>query len=267
MSTPTTITEQTVDVWGGRLEITVKVAGAGSPLLYLHPAAGLAWDPFLFHLASRYTVYAPEFPGTSEGNPYAIHTIDTLSDMVLAYEELVRQLGLERPVVVGQSFGGMLGAELAATFPALPDKLVLLDPIGLWTDIAPTANWIATPPDQLPDLLFDNPTSPAAQAMLVPSDDVEQQQAAAASMVWAFGCTGKFVWPIPDRGLRHRLHRIAAPTLVVWGRNDKLVSVEYADQFHKLIADSTVTVIENCGHIPQVERLDDTVEAVDKFLV
>lgn len=62
MSTTPTITEQTVDVWGGRLAITVKVAGAGAPLLYLHPAAGLAWDPFLSHLASRYTVYAPEFP-------------------------------------------------------------------------------------------------------------------------------------------------------------------------------------------------------------
>ncbi|MFD0453910.1 alpha/beta fold hydrolase [Rhodococcus aetherivorans] len=146
MSTTPTITEQTVDVWGGRLAITVKVAGAGAPLLYLHPAAGLAWDPFLSHLASRYTVYAPEFPGTSEGNPYAIHTIDTLSDMVLAYEELVRTLGLDHPVVIGQSFGGMLAAELAATFPTLPDKLVLLDPIGLWTETAPVANWIATPP-------------------------------------------------------------------------------------------------------------------------
>ncbi|AWH01064.1 alpha/beta fold hydrolase [Rhodococcus ruber] len=267
MSTTPTITEQTVDVWGGRLTLTVKVAGAGAPLLYLHPAAGLAWDPFLTHLASRYTVYAPEFPGTSEGNPYAIHTIDTLSDMVLAYEELIRTLGLERPVVVGQSFGGMLAAELAAAFPTLPDKLVLLDPIGLWTEQAPVANWIATPPDQLPALLFHDPASPAAQAMLAPTEDIEQQQAAAAAMVWAFGCTGKFAWPIPDRGLRHRLHRITAPTLIVWGRNDRLVSVTYAEQFRKLVADSTVTIIDDCGHIPQVEKLDETVEAVDKFLL
>lgn len=267
MTTQTTITEQTVDVWGGRLSVTVKIAGAGTPLLYLHPAAGLAWDPFLSHLATRYTVYAPEFPGTSEGNPYAIHTIDTLSDMVLVYEELVRELGLARPVVIGQSFGGMLAAELAAAFPSLPDKLVLLDPIGLWTDSAPTANWVATPPEQLPELLFHNPSSPEAQAMLAPPVDVEQQQAAAAAMVWAFGCTGKFTWPIPDRGLRQRLHRVAAPTLIVWGRNDKLVSATYADQFHSLIIDSSVTIIDECGHIPQVEKLADTVEAVDKFLV
>ncbi|MFC9360423.1 alpha/beta fold hydrolase [Rhodococcus sp. NPDC057014] len=267
MTTTSTITEQTLDIWGGRLSITVKVAGAGAPLLYLHPAGGLVWDPFLTHLASRYTVYAPEFPGTSEGNPYAIHTIDTLGDMVLAYEELIRGLGLEHPVVVGQSFGGMLAAELAAAFPTLPEKLILLDPIGLWNEDAPTANWVATPPAQLPALLFHDPTSAAAQAMLAPSDDLEQQQAAAAAMVWAFGCTGKFTWPIPDRGLKHRLHRVTAPTLIVWGRNDSLVSADYAEHFHKLVTDSTVTLIDECGHIPQVEKLDDTIEAVDKFLI
>ena len=67
MTTQPTISEETIGVWDGRITMRVKVAGAGSPLLYLHPAAGLAWDPFLSHLAERYTVYAPEFPGTSLG--------------------------------------------------------------------------------------------------------------------------------------------------------------------------------------------------------
>lgn len=267
MTTNATITEQTVDVWGGRLNITVKVAGAGAPLVYLHPAAGLAWDPFLNHLAKHYTVYAPEFPGTTEGNPYAVHTIDALSDVVLAYEEVIRSLGLEHPVLVGQSFGGMLAAELASAFPTLPEKVILLDPIGLWNEAMPTANWVATPPAELPALLFHDPSSPAAQAALTPSDDVGQQQAAIAAMVWAFGCTGKFTWPIPDRGLRHRLHRLSAPTLIIWGRNDSLISADYAEHFHKLVSDSNVVIIDDCGHIPQVEKLDDTIEAVDKFLI
>jgi pimeloyl-ACP methyl ester carboxylesterase len=131
MTTQPTISEETIGVWDGRITMRVKVAGAGSPLLYLHPAAGLAWDPFLSHLAERYTVYAPEFPGTSLGDPYAIHQVDDLADVVLLYEELVRKLGLVTPVVVGQSFGGMLACELAAHFPDLPSALVVLDPIGL----------------------------------------------------------------------------------------------------------------------------------------
>src|SRR5437588_11721930 len=104
-STAPSITEEVVPVWNRRLNIRVKVAGAGAPLLYLHPAAGLAWDPFLSHLAESFTVYAPEFPGTSVGDPYAIHVIDHLSDVVLMYEEVVRTLGLHKPVVVAQSFG------------------------------------------------------------------------------------------------------------------------------------------------------------------
>lgn len=261
-----TITEKSVDVWGGQLTINVKIAGAGSPLVYLHPAAGPGWDPFLSHLTDHYTVYAPEFPGTTEGDPYAIHVIDTLSDMVLAYEETLRALQIENPVIIGQSFGGMLAAELAATFPNLPEKLILLDPIGLWDDARPVANWVATAPEDLPALLFHDPSSEAAQRMLNPTDDIEEQQAAAVAMTWGFGCTGKFAWPIPDRGLKNRLHRIDAPTLIVWGRQDALVSVAYAETFHKLIANSSVKIIEECGHIPQVEKLDETMAVVDDFL-
>ena len=260
------ITEETVEVWDGRITMRVKVAGAGEPLLYLHPAAGLAWDPFLSHLAERYTVYAPEFPGTSAGDPYAIHAIDDLGDVVLAYEELVRKLGLTKPVVVGQSFGGMIASELASHFPDLPTALVLLDPIGLWMEEHPTADWISTPPDQLPSLLFHNPSSPSAQAMLAMPEDPEQMRAAIAGMVWAFGCTGKFTWPIPDRGLRSRLHRISARTLILWGREDKLASVAYANEFANAINGSKVAIFEDCGHIPQVERYEDTVLAVDEFL-
>jgi pimeloyl-ACP methyl ester carboxylesterase len=260
------ISEEAVEVWDGRLTMRVKVAGAGAPLLYLHPAGGLAWDPFLSHLAERYTVYAPEFPGTSVGDPYAVHTIDDLSDIVLMYEELTRRLGLARPVVVGQSFGGMLAAELAAAFPALASKLVLLGPIGLWRDDAPVTNWIATPPDQLPALLFHDPAGPAAQAALAMPDDPEAARAAIAGMVWAFGCTGKFTWPIPDRGLRNRIHRITARTLIVWGRQDALVSSSYADDFAALISDSRAVIIDDCGHIPQVEAFGETARVVDEFL-
>lgn len=269
MSTQTTdprISEETVEVWDGKITMRIKIAGAGAPLLYLHPAAGLAWDPFLSHLAERYTVVAPEFPGTSIGDPHAIHKIDELGDVVLAYEEMLRRLGLSKPVVIGQSFGGMLAAELASTFPGLASALVLLDPIGLWLDEHPPANWIMTPPDQLPGLLFHDPTSPAAQAMMAMPEDPDAQVAATAGLVWALGCTGKFAWPIPDRGLRKRLHRINVRTLIVWGRDDKLVNVAYAREFADAIVGSRIAVIDGCGHIPQVERYAETIEAVDEFL-
>lgn len=266
ISTGPSITEEVVPVWNGKLNIRVKVAGVGSPLLYLHPAAGLAWDPFLSYLAQSFTVYAPEFPGTSVGDPYAIHAVDHLSDMVLIYEEVARTLGLRRPVVVGQSFGGMMAAELCAAYPDLAAKVVLLDPIGLWRRDIPVASWIATPPDQLPGLLFHDPASPAAQSMLAMPDDPDLAAAAVAGMVWALGSTGKFAWPIPDRGLRSRLHRLTAPVLVIWGREDALIPVSYLDEWMSELPDGQGLVIDESGHIPQVEQLDQTIAAVQPFL-
>lgn len=132
-----------------------------------------------------FTVYAPEFPGTSVGDPYAIHAVDHLSDIVLIYEEVTRALGLRKPVVVGQSFGGMIAAELCAAYPDLAAKVVLLDPIGLWRPDIPVANWMATPPDQLPGLLFHDPAGFAAQSMLAMPDDPDLAVAATAGMVSA----------------------------------------------------------------------------------
>lgn len=258
--------ERTLPVWNGRVKMRVKVAGTGQPLVYLHPSAGLAWDPFLSWLSEHFTVYAPEFPGTSVGDPYAIHSLNSLADIVLLYEEVVRALGLEKPVLVGQSFGGMLAAELAATFPELASRVVLLDPIGLWREDMPVADWISIPPEELPPLLFHEPTSPAALSVLALPEDPNIAAAAIAARVWAFGCTGKFVWPIPERGLSTRLHRLAAPVLLVWGRNDKLVPAAYVDEWLAHVPQCKATVIEDCGHIPQVEKLHETVAAVSEFL-
>lgn len=263
-----TVETATVEVWNGELNIRFQRIGSGPPMLYLHPAAGLGpFDPFLTTLSERFTIWAPEVPGTTPGDPHAIHRVDDLWDLVLIYEEAIRALGLdEPPVLMGQSFGGMLAAELAAHFPSLPSKLILLDPIGLWRADAPIADYMSAPPTELPALLFADPAGPAAQAMFTMPDDPETAIAIQAGFVWALGCTGKFVWPIPDRGLRKRLHRISVPTLTIWGEQDRLVPVVYAEEFGARIRDNTVRIVSGAGHIPQMEATEATLAVVDEFL-
>lgn len=263
----TTFTEQQTTVWNDELTLRFKVRGSGDPLVYFHPAAGLAWDPFLEELSQHFTVFAPEFFGTSAGDPHAIHRIDDLWDVVLAYEQGIRSLGLAGAVAVGQSFGGMLAAELAANHPQLFSRLVLLDPVGLWRDDRPVANPWAAAQEELPPMLFADPSGPAAQAFLTPPEDPEEAIAAGAAMVWALGCTGKFCWPLPERGLAKRLHRVIAPSLVVWGEQDALVSVDYADEFASRMADARVVRILGAGHIPQVEATEETLTHVLPFLL
>ena len=236
-------------------------------MVFLHPAAGLLWYPFLDELARHHTVYAPEFPGTTPGDPYAIHQVGDLWDAVLIYEQTLRELGLSGVPVIGESFGGMLTAELAAAYPDLFSRVVLLDPVGLWRDDAPVANWIAAPPTELPGLLFADPACEAAQAMLALPDDPDARASAQAALVWNLGATGKLCWPIPDRGLHKRLHRITAPTLLVWGEHDRLAPPAYAEEFRNRIANSRIEIIPKSGHVPHVEQMEATYSAVTAFLI
>jgi pimeloyl-ACP methyl ester carboxylesterase len=262
------VREEVLNVWGGRVQIRVKVKGAGSPVVYFHPAAGLSWDPFLDRLAEHHTVYAPEHPGMSAEDPHAIHMVDTYWDLLLIYEEVMRGLALDRPAAIGQSYGGMIACDLAAHFPGLFSKLVPLDPIGLWRDDAPVrlAEFIVSPPQKFPEFLFFEPEGEAARAMFALPEDPEIMAKAVAGIVWALGCTGKFTWPVPDTGLAKRLHRVTVPTLIVWGKQDALVPVIYAEEFGRRIANSRVEVIDRCGHIPQMEQMETTYELVSEFL-
>jgi pimeloyl-ACP methyl ester carboxylesterase len=268
MASEASIRDETVEVRDGRLRLHVKVAGDGPPLLFFHPLSGLAWQPLLDQLAQEHTVYAPEHPGTSPGDPLAIREVETFFELLLVYEEAVRMLGLEQPAAVGQSFGGMVAADLAATFPQLFSRLVLLSPIGLWRDDAPIPlmEMVAGPPEDTPTYLFAHPESQAAQAALALPEDPAQIPALIAQSTWNIGCTTKFAWPIADHGLGRRLHRIAVPALVVWGRDDALVPVAYAAEFGSRIAGSQVDVIDDCGHVVQADQPDRTWTAISKFL-
>jgi len=262
------VRDETVRVAGGRLNLHVKVAGEGPPLIFFHALSGLGWEPLLDQLAGQHTVYAPEHPGTSPGEPRAIDEVRTFWELLLGYEELVRALGLERPVAVGQSYGGMVAADLAATFPQLFSGLVLLSPAGLWLDSAPIPlmQMVAGPPEDLPKYLFAHPEGPGAQAMLAPPADPALIPAVIAQQAWNIGCTTKFGWPVLDLGLDRRLHRVAVPTLVVWGRQDALISVDYAAEFGNRIAGSQVETIDDCGHVIQADQPTATWAAISKFL-
>jgi pimeloyl-ACP methyl ester carboxylesterase len=73
-------------------------------------------------------------------------------------------------------------------------------------------------------------------------------------VTWNLGCTGKFIWPLPDKGLRKRIHRVAAPTLIIWGKQDSLVPPIYAEEFKTLIPHARVEMIDKAGHMAPLEQ-------------
>jgi pimeloyl-ACP methyl ester carboxylesterase len=262
----TATTIETVPVRHCGFEGKVTVGGDGSPVVYLHTAGGPRWDPFLDALAERHTVYAPDHPGTGATARDAIYSVETLWDLVLIYDELLDELGLESAPLVGSSFGGMVACEVAALRRSRVPKLVMLDPIGLWRDDAPVADYMLQRPEQLVETLFENKEAPSVRDFLVMPEDPDELAVTIADSVWALGTTGKFVWPIPDKGLKKRIHRVTADTLIIWGEHDRLISPVYAEDFAALIPGSRVEIIAGAGHVPQWEQLDTVAPMVLEFL-
>ncbi|MSR13587.1 MAG: alpha/beta hydrolase [Gammaproteobacteria bacterium] len=261
--------KKVIPVLGGALEITVNIAGTGKPLLYLHSAGGYYWDDFLDGLADHYKVYAPHFPGTAPGRPNEIDLVGNLWDVVTAYDDLLDGLGLKKVRLIGHSFGGLLAAELAAHHPKAIDKLVLISPIGLWRDDAPytVANWCALDGNELMDVLFYDKQHPrVVRRMTPPSVGKDAAELWQVHLMWTLGCTAKVIWPIPDKGLRKRIHRVTAPSLVVWGENDKLIPTVYAQEFGKALNNAEVMMLPQCGHEPPLEQCEILTAKVREFL-
>ena len=257
--------EKTVSVRNGMFEIKLRTDGQGAPLLFLHGAGGLrGWDPFLAELAQRFTVYAPAHPGfeTSTG----IEHIDDVLDLVIYYNDFLDALRLESVHVVGHSMGGMIGAEIAALSPHRVRKLVLANAVGLWLDEHPVADFFTMTPNQLAVALWHDPHSEVAKAMMALPQDEKAQLEALLIRSQHLATAGKFLWPIPDKGLKKRLHRIKAPTLMLWGQSDGLVPPIYAQEFQQRIAGAQVSIMPRCGHMPMYEDTAGFVNTVATFL-
>ena len=118
--------------------------------------------------------------------------------------------------------------------------------------------------------LQDNLWSSASSSMSLSPADFEANSRLKASLaadrMQDLTAAGKFLWPIPDRGLKRRAYRIKAPTLVLWGENDRIIPPVYAEDISALVSGSQVSVIPNAGHLLMIERAEVFAAAVSDFL-
>ena len=247
-------------LWQDTIQTDVEVMGDGPPLVYFHGPWGLTPDlPFIHALSDTHTVFAPRYPGTTPRDPNGIHQVDSLLDLVVYHGEMLDRLQLRSATLVGHSVGGMLACELAAMMPGVVERLVLIDPLGLWRDDAPVRNWMIMPEETLRPALFADPAGAVASAFFAQPTEPE----ARADRIWALACTAKFIWPIPDKGLRRRIHRVTAPTLIVWGAQDGIAPATYASEFKHHLAQAQVAVIDAAGHLPHLEQTTPVINALN----
>jgi pimeloyl-ACP methyl ester carboxylesterase len=248
----------------GKFNVELREAGAGDPLIFLHGSGGLRPGPYLGLLAEHFTVYAPSHPGF--GGTDGLDEIDDIIDLALFYHDLMDELGLDSAHLVGHSLGGMLAAEMAALCGHRVRKLVLSNPVGLWRDDEPVVDFFAlTPGEYMQHMVFDI-DAPAAKEAFAAAESPEAAMEQMYQRLQSFSAAGKFLWPIPDKGLKRRIHRIKAPTLLVWGESDRLVPCSYAEDFQSRIAGAKVAILPECAHVPMLEKPEEFVSLVTDFL-
>jgi pimeloyl-ACP methyl ester carboxylesterase len=258
--------ESLVSIRSGLFQTFVRIEGEGDPLLFLHGISGIqGWPPFLENLARSFRVIVPDHPGF--GRSEGLEHLDDVVDLALYYTEFIEALGLDQPYLVGHSLGGMIAAEVAAIAPNVVSRLVLVAPVGLWLDDHPVLDFFAATPEELATAMFHDPDSAIAkELMTLPSDSAAQLEAV-LERTKNLSAAGKFLWPIPDKGLKKRIHRIVAPTLLLWGASDRLVPPIYGEAFLKRIHRARLILVTGASHMLPYEKDDELVDVVTDFLL
>jgi len=260
---------QTLNIRVSQRDINVQISEGGSGksnLVYIHGFNGFEeWPSFLDAFEEHFHIYVPSHPGIS--NSTGLDKLDDLWDLVLFYEELINELNIDKTVVIGHSYGGMVAAELAAQLRDRISKLVLVDSLGLWLDKDPIPDIFMLTPSELHKMSWLNPNSNIAQDYQNSFYNDLNRDEANLERTKTLMAIGKFCWPIPDKGLEKRIHRINAPTLLVWGENDQIVPPEYGHAFQQQINGSTLSIIKESGHIPHEECKPIFIETIQNFLI
>ena len=259
---PADFTEEFVEVGGSKVQLLK--GGSGDPLLVLHGAGGNGgWLRYLQSLAEHFTVYLPSHPGfdASERPEW----METIHDMTCFYNWFVESQGIQGCRAIGFSMGGWLASEMVAAAGPVFSKLMLVGSVGIKPQEGEIADVFIISPAQVIDLLFHDPAqapeydqvfgqAPTPEQMAV----LERNREMSVRVCWK---------PyMHDLSLAPRLARVNIPTRIVWGRDDKLAPLECGHLFQQAIPGSDLVVIDNCGHLPQMEKTEEFLETALSFL-
>lgn len=247
-----------IDVNGHAMRVWRK--GNGPKLGFLAGLGGLPrWVPFLDRLAERRTVIVPSLPGFPGGDRGHV-VLDTHLDWLLAVREILQKSDLLGADLAGSSVGGSLVAEVAAVWPQNVRKIALIAPFGLFDENDPATDPWAQRADAVPGLMCADPkiwtdlkaTPEGANSVEWPIEQVRASEAAA-----------RIFWPLGNTKLDKRLKLIQAPTLLIWGEQDKIMPGSYADRFREGITGTTeLRVFAGAGHLAELDKPNEVAEAI-----
>lgn len=254
-------------------DVTLRVRdmGSGPALMMLHGlgADRRIWERAIARYADRWRVVAVDLPGHGASDkPDVWYTQRYFARVIRA---LGRVLQLDNIVLMGSSLGGRIALEIAATYPVWVRGLVLSAPaplVGMWWKPMGWALSVLTAETLVRWLMplgidrgFFDPTLHAAtvrRALMTEQFARDDVPAFARAVARAVG--GVLSADAPSTS------EIRQPTLLVWGREDRIVPLSNAEALQAVLPQARLVVVDECGHMPMLERPDAFLAATDDFV-
>ena len=255
--------EGTVHVAGSDLAI-VK-GGTGRPLLVLHDELGYTgWLSWHSALAQSHVLHIPIHPGF--GNLPRIDWVASVRDLASFYSRMLRDLVLGPIDVIGFSLGGWIAAEMAANCAHQFRRMVLVAPTGIRPPEGEIMDLFAvTARAYLDASVHDAANTPEFAGLYGGETTAEQFEA------WedARAESSRLAWQpyMYNPSLGPMLEGVSGlPTLLVWGREDRIVPLSAGQTYNRSIVGSELAMFEECGHRPEIERSQAFIDRVKNFL-
>jgi pimeloyl-ACP methyl ester carboxylesterase len=258
-------TETLVTAAGIEVELRRGGRGRGAPLLILHGELGVpGWLEAYGRLAETFDVIVPSLPGY--GRSTRPDWIMGVHDVAAWVTWFARDLGIQTPLnVIGSSFGGWVAAEIATVAPQFLNRLVLVGAMGVKPARGEIFDYFLESGRTGIVRNFHRPEQSAEFERFYgkewtpeETDLVEQHREMTCRVAWK---PYMHSLTLPDL-----LPSVRTPTLLVWGAEDAITPLSSGERYRQAIRGSRLATIENCGHLPEMERPGEFVKIVRDFL-
>jgi pimeloyl-ACP methyl ester carboxylesterase len=259
------MTVKTTEIDGNKIRYFEKGTSKDT-LLLLHGLGASAerWEYVIPLFAKKFKVIVPDLIGFGYSDkPMVDYTTDYFAEFV---SKFVNKVGIKELNVIGSSLGGQIAAESIINHDVNVKKLVLVSPSGVMKHSTPALD------AYISAALYPNSDSAlnAFQAMSgrkkidekIVSGFVERMQLPNAKMAFMSTLLGLS----NSQAITEKLQLITIPTLIVWGENDPVIPIEYAQSFVSGINDCRFYKMRGCGHVPYVEKPKAFFQIVSDFL-
>ena len=257
---------KTVSIWG--LNVHYVQAGEGPVVLLLHGLAAslLTWYCNVDALVDAgYTVVAPDLPGFGDSDTPSHLDYDPLSAATFVHD-FSQKLGLNKFSLVGSSAGGLVAGLFALENPGMVDKMVLVGSAGFGREVSWFLRLVSVP--VLGDLLYqpwlNNKVGVSKYLFYRPPEVLEEllpEMNRVKLLPGARTATLRSlrssinIWGLSRQAyILDRLKGSDVPLMTVWGAEDIIIPVSHAEVARRVLPNSVVRVIPQCGHWPHMEQ-------------